>query len=110
LPDRAQASYKQAAERSEPGDVFWAWKAAQELPGSDQNAEKQKVESTLDRLRNAAEGSSVRGWLLYNEALLDRVLGNTEHAEKEFRETLLQSDELLTYHLTRLARSGGNTP
>jgi hypothetical protein len=109
MPDRARASYKQAAERSEPGDAFWAWKAAQELPGSDQHAEKQKLESTLERMRNAADGSSVRGWWLYNEALLDRALGNTERAEAEFRETLLQSDELLTYHLTRLARSDGNT-
>jgi hypothetical protein len=52
--------------------------------------------------------SSRTGWLLYNAAMLDRAVGNTQRAEKEFREAFLRPDQLLTYHLTRLALSGSN--
>jgi hypothetical protein len=35
--------------------------------------------------------------------MLDRELGNTQQANKEFRDALLQPDQMMTYHLTRLA-------
>jgi hypothetical protein len=38
--------------------------------------------------------------------MLDDALGNTEQAKTEFREALLSPDQLMTYHLTRLAISG----
>jgi hypothetical protein len=40
---------------------------------------------------------------LYNIAILDRAVGNSREAEKEFRDAFLYPDQMLTYHLTRLA-------
>jgi hypothetical protein len=89
-------------------DAVWAWKAAQEVPGLEPGAARQKLESVLQQTRSTSEISSRTGWWLYNAAMLDRALGHSQEAEEEFRNALLFPDQMLTYHLTRLALS--NTP
>jgi tetratricopeptide (TPR) repeat protein len=105
LPDKAQGSFQHAAEKSSLEDAVWSWKASQKLPNFDRVSAKRKLESFLDR---AHSNSDTSGWWLYNVAMLDRALDNTQQAEKEFREALLSPDQLLTYHLTRLAVSNRN--
>jgi hypothetical protein len=39
--------------------------------------------------------------------MLDRAIGNSQRAESEFRQAMLYPDQMLTYHLTRLALSEG---
>jgi tetratricopeptide (TPR) repeat protein len=106
--DNAQSSFKHAAAQSELEDAVWGWKAAQELPGFEPDAARQKLESILLRTRSTSEFSYRTGWWLYNAAMLDRALGHSQQAEAEFRSALLFPDQMLTYHLTRLALS--NTP
>jgi tetratricopeptide (TPR) repeat protein len=106
--DKAQSSFKRAAARSNLEDAVWAWKAAQQLPGFEPGSARQKLESVLQQTRSTSEISSRTGWWLYNAAMLDRALGNSQQAEAEFRNSLLFPDQMLTYHLTRLALS--NTP
>jgi hypothetical protein len=107
-PDRARAAFSNAMEQSNLPDAFWSWKASQQLPGSDERSISQKLEATLDRTRSTGETSSRTGWWLYNAALLDGAVGHTDQAKKEFHEALLHPDQLMTYHLTRLALSGNN--
>lgn len=102
-PEKAEASFRRAAERSELEDAVWAAKAAKELPGFEESAEKQKLESILQRTRSTSEISWRTGWWLYNAAMLERAVGKTELAASEFRQALLFPDQMLTYHLTRLA-------
>ncbi|HZQ95576.1 MAG TPA: DUF5107 domain-containing protein [Candidatus Sulfotelmatobacter sp.] len=106
LPDRARSKFKQAAGQSNPEDAVWSWKASQELPDFDPVPAKQKIENTLERMMSGGD-SSPTGWWLYNAAMLDRAAGNSQRAQREFREALLRPDQLLTYHLTRLALSSG---
>jgi len=106
VSDKAQDHFKQAAAKSNFGDAIWAWKAAQQLPGNDPNAGKEKLQKTLEQAKNSGENSAA-GWWLYNAGTLDSALGNTQLAESEFRRALLSPDSLMTYHLTRLALSGG---
>ncbi len=101
--DEAQAKFKQATEQSDLEDAIWAWNAARELPGFEPDSARQKLESTLQRTRSTSEISSRTGWWLYNAAMLDRAVGRSEQAENEFRSALLFPDQMLTYHLTRLA-------
>ena len=101
--DKGQASFKQATEQSDLEDAVWAWNAARELPGFEPDSARQKLESTLQRTRSTSEISSRTGWWLYNAAMLDRAVGHSEQAENEFRSALLFPDQMLTYHLTRLA-------
>jgi tetratricopeptide (TPR) repeat protein len=101
--DQAQASFKQAAEQSNLEDAVWAWNAAKELPGFEPDSGKQKIESILQQTRSTSEASSRTGWWLYNAAMLDHAVGRFEQAENEFRSALLYPDQMLTYHLTRLA-------
>jgi len=105
LPESAQASFKHAAEKSNFEDAVWAWKASQQLPKFDPGTAKQKLQDVLERAKSSGDLSSPSGWWLYNTALLDAVLGNSQQADKEFREALLLPDRLMTYHLTRLAMS-----
>ena len=105
LPEKAQARFKDAESRSDLEDGIWAWKASQQLPGVQSDPAKQKLENVLQRTSSTSEISSRTGWWLYNAAMLDRALGHTQEAESEFRQALLHPDQLLTYHLTRLARS-----
>ena len=102
-PDKAQARFKHAAEQANLEDAVWSWKASQELPGFEQDSGTQKLESILQRTRSTSEISSRTGWWLYNAAMLDRAVGRSEQAEAEFRSALLFPDQMLTYHLTRLA-------
>ena len=108
LPEKAQASLKHASGQSNLEDGVWSWKASQELPGFQQDAGKQQLEQILQRARSTGEISSRTGWWLYNTALLDRALGRTAQSEAEFRDALLFPDQMLTYHLTRLAVSNNN--
>jgi hypothetical protein len=108
LQERARSNFKQAAEQSRPEDAVWSWRASQELPDFDERAAKQRLQSILDRTNRDGNISPRTGWLLYNAAMLDRAVGNTQRAEKEFREAFFRPDQLLTYHLTRLELSGSN--
>ena len=109
LPDKARTSYRRAAEQSNLEDAVWSWRASQRLPDFEPGSARQKLENILERTRSTVEMSSRTGWWLYNAAMLDRAVGRTQQAETEFREALLFPDQLLTYHLTRLAIST-NTP
>jgi hypothetical protein len=66
------------------------------------------LESVLDRTKSDGDMSLRSGWWFYNAAVLDRAVGRTEQAGTEFRQALLRPDQLLTYHLTRLALASGN--
>jgi tetratricopeptide (TPR) repeat protein len=108
LPNRARSSFQRAVERSNLEDAVWSWRASQQLPSFDQGSAKQKLKSLLERTNSDGEISSRSGWWLYNVAMLDHAMDNTQQAEKEFREALLSPDQLLTYHLTRLALSSSD--
>jgi tetratricopeptide (TPR) repeat protein len=108
VPDLARSKFKQAADQSQPGDAVWSWRASQELPDFDERAARQRLQSILERTKSDGDMSSRRGWLLYNAAMLDRAVGNTQRAEREFREAFLHPDQLLTYHLMRMELSGSN--
>jgi tetratricopeptide (TPR) repeat protein len=109
LPDKAKESFKHAAEQTNLEDGVWSWKASQQMPGFQQESGKRKLETILQRTRSTSEISWRTGWWLYNAAMLDRAVGRTQEAEKEFRDALLFPDQMLTYHLTRLALSN-DTP
>ncbi len=100
--EKAQASFERSAQQSGLNNTVWSWKASQQLPGFDQSAAKQKLETILEHRGDDGESSA---WWLYNTAMLDSAVGNDQQAQKEFREALLAPDQLLAYHLTRLALS-----
>src|ERR1700739_834914 len=50
VPDKAQSSFRRAARKAGLADATWAWKSAQQLPDTDQNSAKQKLQSTLERI------------------------------------------------------------
>jgi tetratricopeptide (TPR) repeat protein len=105
LPEKAQSRFKDAESHSGLEDGIWAWKASQRLPNFQSGPAKEKLETLLQHTRSTSEISSRTGWWLYNAAMLDRALGHTTKAESEFRQALLYPDQMLTYHLTRLALS-----
>ncbi|HEX4784667.1 MAG TPA: DUF5107 domain-containing protein [Candidatus Sulfotelmatobacter sp.] len=107
-PARARSHFQNASDHSNLEDAVWSWKASQQLPGFDQAAAKQKLEELLDRVKSDGDDNSRSGRWFYNVGMLDRALGNTQQAEKEFREVFLSPDQLLSYHLTRLAVSDKN--
>lgn len=102
-PDKAQAGFGQAAKASGFENAVWAAKASAELPGHDADSAKQKLESVLQHARSTSDASSRTGWWLYNAAMLERSLGEKQQAEADLRSAFLFPDQMLTYHLTRLA-------
>jgi tetratricopeptide (TPR) repeat protein len=106
--EKANARFNQAASENDAANGIWEWKASQMLPGYQQELGKQKLEALLQRARSASEASSRAGWWQYNLAMLDRAAGNAEQAQAEFRQALLSSDEMLSYHLTRVAIADAN--
>lgn len=109
VPDKAQSRFRQAAEKTSLADAAWAWKAAQQLPDLDQASAKQKLQSTLERVKKSDSSQSRAGWWFYNAGMLDAGAGNAPQAATELREAFLSPDTLMTYHLTRLAMSGSTS-
>jgi hypothetical protein len=104
--DKSAPAFQRAAEQSGLDNVVWASKAAEQLPNYDQNAATEKLQGILNRSKNNNGASGDHSsWWLYNVATLDAALGDDDHAQKEFRQALLAPDQLMAYHLTRLARS-----
>ena len=52
--------------------------------------------------------SSPTAWWLYHAALIDGALGNKQQAHAELRVALLEQDQLMSYHLSRLAMAETN--
>ncbi len=104
MPEKAQDHFKQASQKSSFEDSVWAWKASQQLPNADSGSAKRGLQSIRERMKNSGEDSPTGSWL-YNAAMLDDALGNTQQAEKGFRYALLSPDQHMIYHLTRLAIS-----
>lgn len=104
LPEKAQDHFKQASQQSSFENSVWAWKASQQLPNADSGSAKRGLQSIRERMKNSGEDSPTGSWL-YNAAMLDDATGNTQQAEKEFRDALLSPDQHMIYHLTRLAIS-----
>lgn len=102
--DNAARAFQRAAGRSGLGEAVWSVKAAQQLPDFNHEAATEKLQSVLNRFRDNAETMQHSSWWLYNVAMLDAVLGNDNQARNEFRQALLAPDQLMAYHLTRLAR------
>lgn len=103
--DKAQQSFRRAADQQGLENTVWAWKASQQLPGFDQQTAKQKLEGILENSQNNGGAGPSSPWL-YNVGTLHRALNNQEQARNEFRQALLLPDRLMAYHLTRLALSG----
>jgi Flp pilus assembly protein TadD len=109
LAEKADANFRDAAEKSSFADAVWAWTASQQLPNFDAGAAKRKLQDILQEVKHSAETASPSGWWLYHSALLHAVLGDAQQADKQFRDALLSPDLLMTYHQTRLAMSN-STP
>jgi tetratricopeptide (TPR) repeat protein len=103
VPDKARVSFERTAQQTGFESAVWSWKASKELSNFDESTAKQKLIRILEHSSNDGERSS---WWFYNRAMLDRAVGNEHQAEEEFREALLAPDQLMAYHLTRMAMSG----
>lgn len=107
VPQKARDHFTQAAQRWSVDDAVWSWKASQELSNSDAESNRQKLQSLREQMQNNNDASPGGLWL-YHAAMLDRALGNPERADSELHQALLQPDQLMMYHLTRLALAGNN--
>jgi len=106
VSQKSESHFTQAAQKSNLTEAIWSWKASQELPNADHSSARQKLEAARDRMRNDPANDPATGRWLYHAGMLDSELGSTQQARKEFRDALLQPDQIMTYHLTRLALAG----
>ncbi len=102
----AKGQFQLAAKSQAPDQVFWAWQAAQKLPGFDGNQWQERLSAALAEADSRSETSSFAGWWYYSAGALESALGNRNEAETKFKKALLLPDRMLAYHLTRMARTG----
>ncbi len=105
LTNKATVAYQRAADQSGLENAVWSLKASQQLPNFDQDAATQKLQSMLDRFKNNGESGGESSSWLYNVGMLETALKDYDGAQREFRQALLARDQLMAYHLTRLALS-----
>jgi tetratricopeptide (TPR) repeat protein len=101
--DEGRKHLQTAAQKEGLGEVVWAWKAAKESSGFDQQQWSSRLRSALEHATSMAETSSYAGWWVYNSGLIERALGDESAAQERFKDALLLPDRLLSYHLTREA-------
>lgn len=99
--DESRQHFADAAGKATGGDLVWAWLAAKELPGFDENQWTARLQSAVAPATSMTETSGFAGWWLYNLGVLNRALGNEKGAESSFRRVFLLPDRLLSYHLAR---------
>jgi tetratricopeptide (TPR) repeat protein len=101
--DESHNRFLSATARLNAGEMFWAWLAAKELPGFDQNQWTEQLKPALEQAESMAETSAFAGWWVYNSGMLHRALGQEKEAEAAFLRAFLLPDRLLSYHLAREA-------
>ncbi len=106
VTEKSKVAFQRASEQSGLENAIWAAKASEQLPGFDRRTATEKLQSILNRSKNNAESGDHSSWWFYNVAMLDAALGDRDGGQKEFRQALLAPDQLMAYHLTRLALFG----
>jgi tetratricopeptide (TPR) repeat protein len=101
--EESRIRFQAAAAKSGAGEIFWAWLAAQELPGFHASEWTVRLQSASEQATTMVETSSFAGFWAYTAGMLNRGLGNESQAQAEFRRALLLPDGMLSYHLTRAA-------
>jgi tetratricopeptide (TPR) repeat protein len=104
-PEDAAKKFQLATAATAPDQVFWAWKAAQKLPGFDETKWHERLQSAFLQAKSRRETSSYTSWWDYSAGMLAGALGNRTEADQEFQRALLLPDRMLAYHFTRLARA-----
>lgn len=105
LTGKAARAFERAAQQPGLENAVWSVKASEQLPNFDHNAAMEKLQNLLDRSINNAESGSQSSWWLCNIGLLHSALGDHDEARRKLRRALLAPDQLMAYHLTRLALS-----
>jgi tetratricopeptide (TPR) repeat protein len=103
MSKEAESRFQLTSSVSAPGQVVWAWLAAQKLPGFDQQEWKQRLEATRAQAENLTETSALTSFWGYTLGSLEAALGQQQQADATFRKVFLLPDQMLAYHLTRLA-------
>jgi tetratricopeptide (TPR) repeat protein len=99
----ADARFQAASTASAAGQLEWAWKAAQKLPGFDQQQWTPRLESALAEAENLTETSGSTSYWFYVAGSLQEALGQNLDGVSTLRKVFLQPDRMLAYHLARLA-------
>ena len=101
----AKSKFLLASAASAPDQIKWAWLAAQKLPGFNPAQWHGRLQASLEQAENRGSTSSYPSWWEYTAASLAKELGQTAEADARFRKALLLPDQMLAYHLTRLAKT-----
>jgi len=101
----ASSHFTAAMQQTAPTEVFWAYAAGRKLNGRDSAGWSQKLQFAWGRMNETSQtGWYISPWV-YNRALLEGALGETEQANADFVRALVLSDRSMAHHLTRLARA-----
>jgi hypothetical protein len=104
-PEEATKKFQLATAATAPDQLFWAWRAAQKLPGFDEAQWRERLQSALLQAKSRRDTSSYTSWWDYRAGMLTGALGSRSEAYQEFQRALLLPDRMLAYHFTRLARA-----
>jgi len=104
-PDEATKKFQLASAASPPDQVFWAWRAAQKLPGFDGKQWQERLQTAFAQAKARTDTSSYTSWWDYTAGALAGALGDQRGADQSFQKALLLPDRMLAYHFTRMARA-----
>ena len=99
----ASAMFRSVSQATGDGNIVWAFRAAEKLPGFKRNEWQQRLEQARTRHSSDAEAGA---WSFYQLGLIEQALGNRDQADTDFKKVFLMPDRSLAYHLTRLAQAG----
>ena len=95
--------FRSVSQATGDGNIVWAFRAAEKLPGFKRNEWQQRLEQARTRHSSDAEAGA---WSFYQLGLIEQALGNRDQADTDFKKVFLMPDRSLAYHLTRLAQAG----
>src|SRR5450755_5140367 len=91
-PEEAAKKFQLASAASAPDQMFWAWKAAQKLPGFGEKQWRERLQSALLQAKSRRDASSYTSWWDYSAGILAGALGDPLDAGQEFQRALLLPD------------------
>jgi tetratricopeptide (TPR) repeat protein len=104
-PEQAEELLRNAVASKSGADAAWVFKAEKLLGTDDTARQQQELQASLTAAQRTKETSSFTGWWWYNLGTMEAALNHKDRAREAFNTALLLPDSMMSYHLSRIART-----
>jgi tetratricopeptide (TPR) repeat protein len=104
--EEARKHFERASKEIREDQITWAYAAARRLGESSAGEWTQQLAAALTQAERNSKTVGDNSVSMYTAGCIEATLGHQQQADEAFQEALLLPDQMMAYHLSRLARAG----